>query len=354
MRIVARRWYTASPTAVRAAFGCFRALLAPRERLLPALGARSGAYPRIAAFLVSAPRWLPGAWLRATAYRNVSRPFLGRMKARLVVRVNGGGRMRVDTADVTGRTIAVTGAWEPHVTDVFSRLLLPGDVCIDVGAHVGYYTLLASRLVGPHGHVYAIEPASTTYAELRRNLALNRVSNVTALNLAAGAADGRGILYDGPPGNAGQASMQEPVNMSGDPSARGSEVQVRRVVSVIAPDHHLRVRLVKIDVEGFEFDVLRGLEPLLYAGAHPAVLMELHPALWAGRDPIFFEEFCARHSLEVVPLFERDRPMPVRLRDARTFRVDLLDARQDVLLAPKGVAHLNRGSAAHPGSRRSE
>jgi len=260
--------------------------------------------------------------------------------------------MRVDTADVTGRTIAVTGAWEPHVTGVFSRLLSPGDVCIDVGAHIGYYTLLASRLVGPRGHVYAIEPALTTYAELRRNLELNEVSNVTALNVAAGAADGRGILYDGPPHNAGQASMQEPVNMSDHLKTRSSEVEVLRVVSVIAPEHHSRVRLIKIDVEGFEFEVLRGLEPLLDAGAQPAVLMELHPGLWAGRDPMFFEEFCVRHSLEVVPLFDRDRPVPVKLRDARTFRVDLLDDRQDVLLARQGVAHRNCGSTARPCSRR--
>jgi len=325
-----------------------RALVAPRERLLPALGARAGAYPRVAAFLVSAPRRLPGARLRAAAYRNVSRPFLRRMRARLIVRVNGAGQMCVDTADVTGRTIAVTGAWEPHVTEVFSRLLSPGDVCIDVGAHVGYYTLLASKLVGPRGHVYAMEPASATYAELRRNLELNEVSNVTALNLAAGAADGRGILYDAPPGNAGRASMQEPANVSDNLPARSSEVDVLRVASVVAPEHHSRLTLVKIDVEGFEFDVLRGLEPLLDAGARAAVLMELHPRLWAGRDPVYFDEFCARHSLEVVPLFEQDRPVPVKLRDARTFRVDLLDARQDVLLTRRALAHPTRRPAAGP------
>jgi FkbM family methyltransferase len=256
--------------------------------------------------------------------------------------------MRVDTAEVTGRTIAVTGEWEPHVTDVFPRLLSPGDVCIDVGAHIGYYTLLASRLVGPRGHVYAIEPASTAYAALQHNLELNEVSNVTALNIAAGASDGRGVLFDGPPGNAGQASMQEPPNVSDDLSARSSEVDVLGIVSVVAPEHHSRVTLVKIDVEGFEFEVLRGLEPLLDNGAQPAVLMELHPALWAGRDPMYFEEFCARHSLEVVPLFERDRPMPVKLRDARTFSVDLLDARQDVLLTGRGVAYPRRGVAAGP------
>ena len=72
----------------------------------------------------------------------------------------------------------------------------------------------------------------------------------------------------------------------------------------------LASRLVKIDVEGFEFDVLRGLEPLLDAGAPPAVLMELHPGLWGGRNPMWFEEFCDRHSLEVVPLFERTGPCP--------------------------------------------
>ena len=260
--------------------------------------------------------------------------------------------MLVDTADVTGRTIAVTGGWEPHVTAVFSRLLSPGDVCVDVGAHVGYYTLLASRLVGTRGHVYAIEPATTTYAKLRRNLELNEVSNVTALNLAAGAANGRAVLYDGPPGNAGQASMQKPVDTADDLLASGTEVEVLPVVSVVALEHHSRVKLVKIDVEGFEFDVLRGLEPLLDAGVQPAVLMELHPVLWAGRDSMFFEEFCARHSLEVVPLFELDRPVPVNLRDSPTFRVDLLDARQDVLLARQGAAPPGLGSAARPRARR--
>jgi FkbM family methyltransferase len=332
------------------ALGHLRLLMAPRAELLPALGARLGTRPRAAAFALSLPRRLPGGRMRQAVYRNVSRPLIARMHTTLVVRTAAGSRLRVDTSDAAGRTLAVTGEWEAHVTPLFARRLAPGDVCVDVGANIGYYTLLASRIVGARGHVYALEPAPATYAELRDNLELNGVTNVTAIEVAAGADDGSGALYAGPPGNTGQASMQVPTGTLGASIDERTDVTVRRLASVVADVHRPRLRLVKIDVEGAEFAVLRGLEPLLEAGAEPDILMELHPALWGDLDPGFLEEFCARHELDVTPVFEAGRRVPGRLRAAYAFRVDLLDERQDVLLSRRHAA--SAGAVSPLGDRR--
>jgi precorrin-6B methylase 2 len=91
--------------------------------------------------------------------------------------------MVVDPSDYVNRIIAITGVWEPQVTAAFQALLSPGDVCVDVGANIGYFSLLAARLVGSRGHVYAVEPSSTSYDRLTKNLELNNATNVTALAL---------------------------------------------------------------------------------------------------------------------------------------------------------------------------
>jgi hypothetical protein len=129
------------------------------------------------------------------------------MSTTLEVPVYGGSRMTVDTSDLIGQVLAVSGVWEPHITAAFRELLASGDVCVDVGAHIGYFSLLASRLVGPHGHVYALEPAPATYAALRSNLELNGVTNVTALRVAAGDREREGLLHEDRPGNTGASSI---------------------------------------------------------------------------------------------------------------------------------------------------
>lgn len=324
-------------TRVRKYRAWMRSLGAPRARLLPGLGARMAAHPRLAAWLLVSVRKLPAGRMRAAAYRNVSRPFTTRMRARLEVPVSGGSRMLVDTSEAMGRTLAISGVWEPHVTPVFRSLLAPGDLCLDVGASIGYYTLLASRLVGPDGHVYAFEPAPRIYAVLCANLELNDVANVTALCVAAGAEDGRAPLYDPPPGNLGQSSMRVRSERSG-PQDHGlksaMEVPVRPAVALLPSSELRRVRLVKIDVEGYEVDVLRGLEPLFEGGGRPSMLVELHPQLWVDGDAASLLSLCRRYALRPFELVDEDSlghslPDPIRI----PLELATLGERQEVIRA---------------------
>jgi FkbM family methyltransferase len=177
--------------------------------------------------------------------------------------------MRVDTTDHMGRVLAVEGVWEPHVTAVFRERLGRGDVCVDVGANVGYYTLLAAELVGQEGRVYALEPSPETHAALVANVELNGYANVVAQCVAAGGTTGEAVLDSAV--QSVRAAIRRP-----DDEPGGFRVAVRPLSAIVPEAEAPRLRLIKIDVEGYELEVLRGVEPLLEQGARPAVLVELH------------------------------------------------------------------------------
>jgi FkbM family methyltransferase len=258
-------------------------------------------HPRLAVGLLVMLRRLPGRRLRAAAGRNVSRPLLTRMATELDLPVADGFRMRVDTSEAIGRVLAVTGSWEPHVTTAFRKLLSPGDVVIDVGANIGYHTLLAAKLVGPGGHVYAFEPAAGTFTALTANIALNHASNVTALCIAAGAASGEATLDNRSWGGPLHSFIRRE-SESSEPSSNATSVQVEPVATFVQPEHLSRLRLVKIDVEGYEHEVLQGLQPLFDDGARPALILEVHPDA-TGAVPLL-RELAERFALQGYRLYD--------------------------------------------------
>jgi FkbM family methyltransferase len=194
--------------------------------------------------------------------------------------------MLVRTDDTIGRVLAISGVWEPNGTAAFRRRLAPGDVCVDVGAHVGYFTLLASKLVGDTGHVYAFEPSPSNYNGLRRNLQRNGVTNVTAFPLAAGKGVAQALLHEGPGTNSGRATLR-PVRP--DLSAieePGVTVEVRPVPSCIPEDDLKRIRVIKVDVEASELEVLEGLVPIFELGERLTLFVEFNPAWIDDPDAI--------------------------------------------------------------------
>jgi FkbM family methyltransferase len=140
---------------------------------------------------------------------------------------------------------------EPLVQKVFQPK--PGEVVVDVGAHIGLYTLNAARAVGPNGKVIAFEPDPQSFAILKENIALNHLDNVIAINAAVSDTSGKKSFY-----------------ACTDPSLSGFELQSEarlrevRTVNAVTLDEILRsygindVNWIKIDVEGAELKVLEG------------------------------------------------------------------------------------------------
>jgi tRNA/tmRNA/rRNA uracil-C5-methylase (TrmA/RlmC/RlmD family) len=111
-------------------------------------------------------------------------PFFYLHSHEFVVSTSFGMRIAGDTRDIIQGFIYFFGMWEPSLTRWIQERLAPGDIFIDVGANIGYYSLLASKLVGHSGSVVAIEPSPKIFSALQHNLALNHIENVRVVNMA--------------------------------------------------------------------------------------------------------------------------------------------------------------------------
>lgn len=174
--------------------------------------------------------------------------------------------MRVDRGDSLGLR---RQPFELDEVNLVRQLVGSGQVVLDVGANIGYYTLLFSRLVGPSGTVHAFEPELSNAAILRRNLADNQCHNVTLHQVAVGNKDATVGLYRCGD-NAGMHRAYESVCCSGD------AVDVRSVVL----DHFLReksrIDFIKMDIEGYEYFALEGMERIIHEHS-PTILVEFSP-----------------------------------------------------------------------------
>lgn len=163
------------------------------------------------------------------------------------------------------------GVYEISGTRFIQAFLRSGMNFVDVGANSGYYSLLASRMVGPTGLVYAMEPADVPFAKLLRNIELNGLQNVKADQAAAGLTAGRAVLHTSAVRrNDGLGSLAP------GPGRKdaGPEVQVTSLTMVASELPEGKADLVKVDVEGTELDVLSGGKELLESANAPALLFE--------------------------------------------------------------------------------
>lgn len=170
------------------------------------------------------------------------------------------------------RRIRDEGIWEPFETSLLLELLRPGDVFVDVGANIGYFTVLAASRVGDSGAVFAFEPDPDNYRLLQANTALNAVAHrVTCVPAALSDTAGQGYLYLSAD-NLGDHRVyagEEPRASVPIDLYCGSEFLAGRLA---------RLDLLKVDTQGSEFQVIAGLMPLLRALPRPPrVLIELTP-----------------------------------------------------------------------------
>ena len=165
----------------------------------------------------------------------------------------------------------VRGTLEIPVQEALRRLLGEGDVFYDVGANVGFFTLIAARLVGPSGHVYAFEPVGESAAAVRANASLNGFGNVTVLESAVAAASGRErlVVVDDLSWSRLERSRQHPL------ATDTVEVKVVALDELVERGDLRPPALVKIDVEGAELSVIEGMRRTLERH-RPAVVCELH------------------------------------------------------------------------------
>lgn len=178
------------------------------------------------------------------------------------------GYMLYSINDVTiGRSLDLYGEFSEQEAALFGKLIKPGDVVIEVGANIGSHTVALANFVGPGGKVIAFEPQMVLFQNLCANVALNGHTNVLTFNNAVGATaemlELPKIEYDKP-------------NLFGahgiGPHGGGGKVMCIRLDDFVKLNH---CKLIKIDVEGMESDVLKGAA---------ALIKKCKPALYVEND----------------------------------------------------------------------
>lgn len=191
-------------------------------------------------------------------------------------------RVRANTDDL----FHVLPGQEPAVESVIRTKLRPGDVFVDAGSNIGYYTIVASKLVGTGGSVIACEMMPETAQILREHVAINDAHNVTVVEAALSDAANMLIEASHPEGKFGQASISRGI--------QGCQTSVRTTTLEIVLSSISKVHIMKMDLEGAELNALKGLGESL-------------------------------NKIEAIVFENRDGPEVARWLEAKSFVVRALD-----------------------------
>lgn len=184
-------------------------------------------------------------------------------------------RLRLNTRDWSERRAYFSGSiYQDDLELLISAITRPGDRFVDVGANIGLITLLAAHLVGPKGRVYSFEASAQVFERLKEHASLNGLTDRIELhNVALGAETREGVLSSDT-NHAGSGTLTQT-------GVNGAPVAIKRGDELLPPFGGAGAPvIVKIDVEGYDLQALRGLISTL-AGADAAIIIEVTRPLLA-------------------------------------------------------------------------
>jgi FkbM family methyltransferase len=197
-----------------------------------------------------------------------------------VTTVAPGVKMVLNSESVLSKAI-YAGRFEWQELQLLKKILQPGDTFVDIGSNIGLYSMIAAKRVGKNGSVYAVEPVSKTFKRLERNILLNKYLNVKAYQLAISSSNGTLPMSVSQDGYDAWNSLTKP--------ARGEKYLTEEVKTIRFDDFVQqnslsgRIKMVKVDVEGWEDELFKGAFKTLSTADAPILQVEFNePALNAA------------------------------------------------------------------------
>lgn len=202
----------------------------------------------------------------------VAKKFCRNLPKEVLAFTKDGRKLHVGLTDWTGDGIYFIGRYEAFYTETISQYIKEGDVCLDVGANIGWYTTLFAKLCGITGQVHAFEPVPQTFAVLERNIALNeKLQNIVVNNFGLSNIEQETKIHLFPDLPNGHASL------AAKPDERSETVSVllKTLDSYLAVQNIKQVDFVKVDVEGAEQMFLSGGTSIFRQKKLPVIFMEM-------------------------------------------------------------------------------
>ena len=210
--------------------------------------------------------------------------------------------------------------YEEGTTRLFQSLVKPGMVVIDVGAHVGYYSLLAAKHVGPTGKVYAFEPEPRNHKLLLSNIERNGYTNIVPINKGVSNRVGSTTLFLTALDNGRHSAYRHR-----SPERGSVSVEATTIDDFLDAQGWPKVDLVKVDVEGAEMDVLQGMDRLFHESPDLKLIVEYNPTYLqdASADPLEFLGNLSARDFKINCIVEKDGPVELP-EEERALLVDKL------------------------------
>lgn len=172
------------------------------------------------------------------------------------------------------------GNYQPIVSEIFKKYLKNGDTFIDVGANIGYFSMIAAGFVGKNGQIHSFEPVPEYFHKLENLSKNNSQYNITVNQFALGDEEKYSKIYISGRSGIGDNTFF-PVFLENAGNNKTAEVSIRRLDKYIKEKKIENIKLIKIDVEGFEFPVLKGLKDYFLkckkTGLFPLIICEICP-----------------------------------------------------------------------------
>ncbi len=210
----------------------------------------------------------------------------------------GGHKMILDDQD--SLAISLNGIYERQETGFVENEIKPGQTVVDIRAHIGYYSLIFAKLVGPHGKVYAFEPDPSNFSILQKNIELNSYGNIVAINKAVTEETEIQKLYLSN-GSVGDHKTYD--------SGEGREILE---IDGVALDKFLKgvtVDFIKMDIQGAEGGALKGMTTLIQRSSSIKIITEFWPAAIKkyGMEPVTYLELLQQLGFKLYNLNRKSR-----------------------------------------------
>ncbi|SRR6266568_1573898 len=225
----------------------------------------------------------------------------------------GGHRIYIDKHDQTiSQELILSGQWETFESEIFSRFVRPGDVVVDIGAHIGWYTLLAAKLVGSKGKVYAFEPDPTNFALLSKNIKANGYSNVVLIKKAVSDSTGSAHLFLNDE-NTGDHRIFDAAD-----NRKSVTIESTTLDNYFKNSNH-RIDLIKIDIQGSEMQALQGANHTINTNKNLKFITELQPGFihLNGQKPQDYLALMRKHGFKIYQIDEQSKKLQPIISDAK-------------------------------------
>ncbi len=239
-----------------------------------------------------------------------------------VVYVNGYNLALLPNDDGISTELALFNTHEPLNTELLTQNLKKGMVCFDVGANIGYYTLLESKMVGDEGKVIAIEPSPINFKQLQKNIQNEKAKNVELYQIAGGDQNSTIKFLLDPHSNLSRIiSNEEKVREKGEIV----DVPMKKLDSFLEASTIRTLDFIRMDVEGYEFNILEGMRNSIKK-FRPAIQMEVHTHILGYEKTQKLLKWFMSEKYEVVYYITRQLDCPTigNMDDVKHFSISEL------------------------------